>query len=145
MSLQKFSNTCINPDETFKLGEEIGKTLKGGEILLLEGNLGAGKTLLTKGLVSTLDFDSAEVTSPSFALVNFYKAKFDVFHIDLWRLEKSSDPGFEIGLEEVLENEDAIVIIEWAEYLNFDFTKRTVIRIKLEGDGNSPRRISLTQ
>ena len=85
---------CNSPDETFELGQQIGRGLAGGEILLLYGGLGAGKTLLTKGIMSGLGYDVDEVTSPSFALVNLYKAeRFDVYHIDLWRLEHSADPA----------------------------------------------------
>ena len=77
-----------SPEETFALGEQIGATLVGGEIVLLNGNLGAGKTLLTKGILNALDFDVDEVNSPSFTLVNLYRAeRFDIYHIDFWRLD----------------------------------------------------------
>ena len=106
------------PDETFELGEELGSELVGGEVILLTGGLGAGKTLLTKGILNALDFDVDEVTSPSFTLVNLYKApRFDVYHIDLWRAEPSGDPAFAVGLDEILEDETAVVIIEWADHL----------------------------
>src|SRR3982751_3464788 len=85
---------CKTPEETFDLGERFGETLCGGEMILLSGGVGAGKTLFTKGVLSGLGFDVDEVTSPSFTLVNLYKAdKFDVYHIDLWRLDGSADPA----------------------------------------------------
>ncbi len=136
---------CDTPEATFELGELIGSSLNGGELILLVGTLGAGKTLLTKGILNALDYDIDEVTSPSFTLVNEYQAKFDVFHIDLWRLDDASDAAFAVGLDEILEDERAVVIVEWAEKLkDFAFPEKT-IRIELEGDGDSPRKITLTE
>lgn len=132
-----------SPEETFELGERIGGDLSGGEVLLLTGGLGAGKTLLTKGILNALDFDVDEVTSPSFALVNLYRAKFDVYHIDLWRIDEKVDPAAAVGLHDLMENEDAVFIIEWAEKLkNIDLGPR-VIRITIQGDGDDPREISI--
>ena len=135
---------CKTPDETFELGESIGEMLVGGEIILLKGTLGAGKTLFTKGILNSLDYDVDEVTSPSFTLVNEYKAKFNVFHLDLWRLdEKNSDISFAVGLYEILEDEKAIVIIEWSEKLaELDFDRK-ILEIELKGDGDDPRKISV--
>lgn len=135
---------CRTPDDTFALGQEVGEKLRGGEVVLLIGGLGAGKTLLTKGILDAVGFDVDEVTSPSFALVNIYRAeKFDVYHIDLWRLEAASDTAFAVGLEEILENESPVVIIEWAERLGSYRFERDVLRINLVGDGDEPREISI--
>jgi tRNA threonylcarbamoyladenosine biosynthesis protein TsaE len=134
---------CKTQNKTFKLGEKIGKSLHGGEILLLEGGLGAGKTLLTKGILSALDYDADEVTSPSFSLVNRYDAKFTVFHLDLWRIEKNA--AFAVGLDEMLDEKNCIIIIEWAERLeNLDF-EREIYKIKIEGDGVDARKIEITK
>src|SRR5215217_7415654 len=134
-----------SPEETFELGAALGRELRGGEIILLTGGLGAGKTLLTKGILSSLDFDIDEVTSPSFALVNLYRTgRFNIYHIDLWRSE-NGDAAFSVGLEEIIEEENAIVIIEWAERLgNFAFHS-LVYRIDLAGDGEEPRTIAITR
>lgn len=144
MSKQLGYNICSTPEEMLELGEKLGVSLEGGEVILLSGGLGAGKTLLTKGILNGLHFDAREVTSPSFTLVNLYKTrKFDVFHIDLWRLDEGSDIAFAVGLEEILEDEKAVVIIEWAERLAaFPFSS-TVIRIMIEGDGEEPRKIAV--
>ncbi len=136
---------CNTPEQTFRFGEEIGKSLVGGETILLYGTLGAGKTLLTKGIACGLEYDIDEVTSPSFTLVNLYKAKFDVYHIDLWRVGVAGDPVFAVGLEEILENESAVVVIEWAEHLpDFDFPRKT-IRIGIKGEGDGLREVSLLE
>ena len=136
---------CKTPQKTFDLGEKLGETLSGGEMILLSGGLGAGKTLLTKGILYALDFDVDDVTSPSFTLVNLYKTeKFDVFHIDLWRIDERSNAAIAVGLDEIIEDEKAVTIIEWAEKLsNFSFPE-SVLQITIEGDGDEPRRV-LTQ
>ncbi len=136
---------CESPETTFDLGENLGENLKGGEMILLSGGLGAGKTLFTKGILYALDFDIDEVTSPSFTLCNLYKANFDVYHIDFWRLDENSDVAFAVGLNEILEDETAIVVIEWAEHLKkFSFPAKT-LRVKIEGDGDQPRKIVISQ
>jgi tRNA threonylcarbamoyladenosine biosynthesis protein TsaE len=133
-----------SPETTFEIGAELGEQLKGGEIVLLTGGLGAGKTLFTKGILSSLGYDVDEVTSPSFALVNLYKAtRFDVYHIDLWRTDSAEDLTFSIGLPEILEDETAVVIIEWADRIGpFPF-ESVVYRVDIHGDGDGPRSISV--
>ncbi len=133
---------CKTPEEMFAFGERLGGSLRGGDVVMLYGGLGAGKTLLTKGILNGLDFDIDEVTSPSFSLVNLYKTKsFNVYHIDLWRLDGSKNPAEAVGLGEILENENAVTIIEWADRLgDFAFPDRT-ISVKIEGDGEAPRSI----
>ena len=135
---------CETPQDTFDLGEKIGESLTGGEMLLLAGGLGAGKTLLTKGILYALDFDVDEVTSPSFTLVNLYKTlRFDVYHIDLWRIDERSDAAAAVGLNEILEDTAAVTIIEWSERLTkFSFPEKT-FRITIEGDGDDARRITI--
>jgi tRNA threonylcarbamoyladenosine biosynthesis protein TsaE len=141
----KIENYVSNsPEETFEIGEKVGASLKVGDVVLLYGNLGAGKTLFTKGILYALDFDIDEVTSPSFTLVNLYKTdRFNVYHLDFWRLQENSDVAFAVGLREILEEENAVVIIEWSERLK-DFTfPGKVFSVKIEGDGDDPRKIEI--
>lgn len=131
-----------SPIATFDLGHELGAELRGGEIILLDGGLGAGKTLFTKGIMSALDYDIDEVTSPSFTLVNHYAANLNVFHLDLWRID--SDAAFAVGLEELLDDPLAVIIIEWPERLgSFSFNRR-VFRVEIKGDGDDIREIRIT-
>ena len=135
---------CKSPQDTFDLGERIGNQLRGGEIILLAGGLGAGKTLFTKGVLYALDYDVDEVTSPSFTLVNLYRAAFDVYHIDFWRLNDVEDVASAVGLGEILEDETAIVIAEWSERLKeINFPNR-IIHIAIKGDGDDARQIEIT-
>jgi len=132
-----------SPDETFSLGVEVGRELVGGEMILLTGGLGAGKTVIAKGIMSALDYDPDDVTSPSFTLVNLYRAKLEVYHIDLWRLDEGVDVEAAVGLDDIVANENAVVIIEWAEKLRDPEPGTTLIRIAIHGDGDDPRTISI--
>ena len=133
-----------SPEETFDLGEKLGETLRGGEAVLLSGGLGAGKTLFTKGILNALEFDIDEVTSPSFTLVNLYKTeKFDVYHIDFWRIEENSNPAFAVGLSEIVEDKTAVVVIEWAEKLKKFSFRGGVFCVSIEGDGDEPRSVTV--
>jgi tRNA threonylcarbamoyladenosine biosynthesis protein TsaE len=136
--------TCKTPEAIFTLGERLGGEIRGGDVLLLRGGLGAGKTLLTKGILHALGYDIDEVTSPSFSLVNLYKTeRFDIYHIDLWRIDEGSDAAFAVGLDDILDDPNAVVIIEWAERLGpRKFTSR-VVSIEIAGDGDEPRQITI--
>lgn len=135
--------TAKSPDEMFAIGEDIARSLAGGELILLVGGLGAGKTLLTKGIMGGLEFDIDEVTSPSFTLVNRYEAtNFDVYHIDLWRLDVGPQVAMAVGLEEIFEDENAVVIVEWADRLGDRQYDRSTTRIEIIGDGDEPRNVS---
>ena len=133
-----------SPESTFEIGRLVGSYIGPGDTVLLTGGLGAGKTLLTKGIVDSLGFDIDEVTSPSFTLVNLYRASnIDIYHIDLWRLDEKSDGAFAVGLDEIAEDQNHIVIIEWSERLG-DFRFRgKVLRIAIEGDGDVPRTVTI--
>lgn len=104
-------------DETFALGRRIGEQLTGRAIFLLTGDLGAGKTVFAKGLAAGLGIDPADVTSPSFTLINVHGGRLRFYHIDLYRLDAAASRT--LGLEEILEEENAVVVIEWAERLGF--------------------------
>ncbi len=95
----------VAAEETFSLGEQVGKQLIGGEILLLSGALGAGKTIFVKGIAAGLGIDKEEVTSPSFTLVNPYKGRLSLYHIDLYRLDPGASAAHAVDLDELLTNE----------------------------------------
>ena len=131
--------------ETFALGKQIGAQLSGGEVLLLNGPLGAGKTVFVKGLAAACDIDPEEVTSPSFTLVNPYMGRLPLFHIDLYRLDEGAAAAQAVDLEELLTDERAVIVIEWAERLrNYPLTT-DVWRINISGDGEAARRILISQ
>ena len=133
-----------SPEETFALGVQIGGALQGGEVLLLSGPLGAGKTILTKGLASALGLDPEEVTSPSFTLVNPYAGRLSLYHIDLYRLAEGPSAAHAVDLDELLSDESAVIVIEWAERLAGYRLPDNVWRIVIAGDGDEPRHVSIT-
>ena len=126
-------------EETFELGRKIGRGINGRKVFLLSGDLGAGKTVFAKGLAAGLEIDPADVTSPSFTLVNSYEGRLRMYHIDLYRLGPSACR--DLGLEEMLEDENAIVVIEWAERLGF--TPEGATEVVIEYLNDSERRIKL--
>ena len=130
-------------EETFALGQRIGAQLVGGEILLLDGPLGAGKTVFVKGLADALGIDREEVTSPSFTLVNPYAGRLRLYHLDLYRLDEGASAANAVDLEELLTDEDAVIVIEWAERLGSYPLSASAWHIRISGDGDSARKISV--
>jgi tRNA threonylcarbamoyladenosine biosynthesis protein TsaE len=146
--------TTNSAEETIAAGREIATHLRPPVLVLLKGDLGAGKTTLTKGIISGLGAAREEdVTSPTFNLVHEFRAPVatepgptreqpppKVYHVDLYRIETFHDLE-SLGLEDAL-SEKAIVIIEWPEH----FTLRTdwpTVEIRLEHAGGDARRITL--
>ena len=134
-----------NERETFDLGVRVGRQLSGGEIILLNGRLGAGKTILVKGVAHALAIDEEEVTSPSFTLVNPHRGTLLLYHIDLYRLDEGASAAHAVDLNEILTDENAVVIIEWAERMGRYPLPPYVLRVSITGDGDEPRRISISQ
>jgi tRNA threonylcarbamoyladenosine biosynthesis protein TsaE len=134
------------PEETFEAGRRVGARLAGGEILLLSGTLGAGKTVFAKGLAAGLGLDPSEVSSPSFTLVNRYgEGRLVLYHLDLYRLAEGASAAHAVELEELLADERAVIVIEWAERMGRYPLPSTVWRVEIEGDGEDPRRIRITR
>jgi tRNA threonylcarbamoyladenosine biosynthesis protein TsaE len=134
-----------NAAETFALGRQLGAQLNGGEVLFLNGPLGAGKTVFVKGLAAALDIDPEEVTSPSFTLVNPYAGRLPLFHIDLYRLDEGAAAAHAVDLEELLTDAGAVIVIEWAERLKNYPLIASVWRINISGDGDAARMISISE
>jgi len=119
--------TTHSPEETLALARRIGEQLKGGEIFLLRGDLGAGKTVFAKGLASGLGIDPADVTSPTFTLINTHEGRLRFFHVDLYRLDAGAHQG--LGLEEIFDDYNAVTVIEWAERLGVVPARATVVEM----------------
>lgn len=123
------------------MGREIGALLQPPVLVLLSGDLGTGKTTLTKGIVSGAGAaPEEEITSPTFTLVHVYHNGRRVFHVDLYRVSDAHDVET-LGLEDILA-EPAIVIVEWGERLTLR-TDWPVLRIHLEHVGEEIRRLSI--
>jgi tRNA threonylcarbamoyladenosine biosynthesis protein TsaE len=133
-----------SPEETQSRGREFGNFLQGGEVVLLSGQLGAGKTLFVKGIAYSLGIPEDEVTSPSFTLVNHYLGRLKLYHIDLYRLNEGAQAAYAVDLDELLMDESAVIVIEWAERMSSYPLPEPVWRIQITGDGDEPRSISIT-
>jgi tRNA threonylcarbamoyladenosine biosynthesis protein TsaE len=128
-------------EETTRWGREFAKRLKRPVLVLLTGDLGSGKTTLTKGIVAGLGAASEdEVTSPTFTLVHVYGSTNKVYHGDLYRIESLHD--FEtLGLEDVFSS-PAVVILEWSERFPLQ-SSWPQIRLQIEHLGGDTRRIAV--
>ena len=134
--------TSHSEEETFALGAKVGAYLSGGEIILLSGPLGAGKTIFVKGIASALQIETDEVTSPSFTLVNRHGGgRLTLYHMDLYRLQMGASAAHAVDLDELLTEEAAIFVIEWAERMGRYPLPQPVWRISITGDGDAPREI----
>ena len=105
-----------SPAGTFQLGRRIGKRLAGGSTISLIGEMGCGKTLLTRGICTGMGLPTRYVNSPTFVFVNEYRGgSLTVYHMDLYRLENIEE-GFGIGILDYLaKGESGVIIVEWAE------------------------------
>jgi tRNA threonylcarbamoyladenosine biosynthesis protein TsaE len=143
IQLPEGETVSASPEQTFNFGFQIGERLDGGEILLLKGPLGAGKTILVKGICAALGIDEDEVTSPSFTLVNPYEGRLRLYHLDLYRLEEGASAAHAVDLDELLSDEQSVIVIEWAERMGQYPLPGNVWMITISGDGEAPRIIKV--
>lgn len=132
-----------SPEQTRQIAADFAKTLKAGDVVLYEGDLGAGKTAFTKGIGEALSVEEA-VTSPTFAIVNEYEGRLPLFHFDLYRLENYDDL-YSIGFFDYL-TRGGIIAAEWSENIpdlaaDLDDGKRAVYTVRIEKTGDNSRRI----
>lgn len=121
------------------MGFSIGRKLKAGDIVTLEGDLGAGKTTLVKGIARALDIHE-EITSPSFTLISEYTGMLPLYHMDLYRIQDEEE-FYNLGIEELLYAK-GISIIEWGAKADFLPENRIRIDITIGSDGTRTIRIS---
>lgn len=137
-TIEVFSKSA---EETFLVGELLGRGATGGEVVGLSGPLGAGKTVFVKGLAKGLEVTDSYVSSPTFILVHPHEGRLPLYHIDLYRLEKESEAEG-IGLEEYLEG-DGVAAVEWVERA-LHFLPRSRLMVSLQYKEGDRREIVLT-
>jgi tRNA threonylcarbamoyladenosine biosynthesis protein TsaE len=115
-------------EETLALGKKIAQSAKNGDIFCLDGDLGVGKTVFTKGFALGLGIDE-HITSPTFTIVNEYKGKFPFYHFDVYRIG-DPDEMYDIGYEEYFFG-DGVCLVEWAELIE-ELIPETAIHITIE-------------
>jgi tRNA threonylcarbamoyladenosine biosynthesis protein TsaE len=127
--------------QTYTIARDLAKTLPTPAHVLLYGDLGAGKTLFAKGLSEGFGVtDVSEVSSPTFTLINEYSGRVKIYHIDLYRIEPGRLEG--LGLEEIFDDPNAAVIVEWAERLG-TFETPGALKVFLSYVDDHSRRIDL--
>ncbi len=130
---------CRSPEETQALGTRLGRRLREGAVVACTGELGAGKTCFLQGLARGLGV-TADVTSPTFVLVNLYQGRLPVYHIDAYRTESLSEL-VDVGIEEMIHG-SGVTIIEWADKI-LPLLPSTAITVAIRGLGDEPRDIEL--
>lgn len=141
-------HTTNSTKETTNLGKKIASSLKGGDIVLLKGNLGAGKTTLVKGIAEYFGIGQDGVVSPTFTLMQEYtinKKQLTInklIHIDTYRLENEEEL-IEIGVEDYLGDPETVCIIEWPEKLKKLLKNKKTIEISIEHIDEEKRKISI--
>jgi len=131
------SRRSSTPEETAALGEALGRTLGPGDVVALYGELGSGKTCLVQGLVRGLGVTSA-ATSPTFVLINEYRGRLPVHHVDAYRTGTLTEL-MDLGLLDLMGG-DGVTLLEWADRAEPLLPPRT-IRVRIEGVGDEPRAI----
>ncbi|MCP8617821.1 tRNA (adenosine(37)-N6)-threonylcarbamoyltransferase complex ATPase subunit type 1 TsaE [Salirhabdus salicampi] len=126
-----------NPDETIQFAQKLGRLLKEGDVITLEGNIGAGKTTFTKGLAKALNIKRT-VNSPTFTIVKEYEGSLPLYHMDAYRLEDGVE---DIGFDEYFHS-DGITVVEWPQNVS-EFLPRDYLKVMIEYDGEAQRKITL--
>ncbi len=134
--------TSNSPEETMAFGRDLGRQLAGGEVLAIVGPLGSGKTHLIKGIAEGAGApDRSQVNSPTFVIVNEYRGRLDLYHIDAYRLESADD--FErLGVDDLYYPE-SVVLIEWADRVETAIADTDSIRVTLSHAGPHTRTIRI--
>ena len=133
------SQATTSAEETDAAGQRLGATLAAGDVVALTGELGAGKTVFVQGVVRALGV-TIGATSPTFVLVNEYRGRLPVHHVDAYRTTSLAEL-LDLGLEEMMDG-DGVTIIEWAERLEPVLPARAV-RVRIAGVGDEPREITV--
>lgn len=134
-----YTITTNTPDETKGLGERLGRLLKDGDIICLHGELGAGKTTFVQGIARGLGVKEGFITSPTFVIVNEYKGRLPLYHIDLYRLNSIAEIE-DIGILEYLKGK-GVTVIEWAEKAE-EMLPEERLSVYLESLGGDKRMIT---
>ena len=135
------AHTSRSEEETAAIARALAAELRAGDILLLSGNLGAGKTAFVRGLAEGLGVDPREVSSPTFTLVHEYRGgRLTLYHVDLYRLNRAATD--DLGLEE-LGVRDGVLAIEWPDRLTHALDGARQVQIEIVDD--TTRRISLDE
>jgi tRNA threonylcarbamoyladenosine biosynthesis protein TsaE len=122
----------VNSDNslgTADIGYKIASCLKQGDVVILQGPLGVGKTVFIKGVLAAFGIDKGEVLSPTFTIIREYKVKFNIYHMDFYRLQRKEEL-FNLGYQNYLYQPQGITLLEWGERIESNL--KNYIKIKLD-------------
>jgi tRNA threonylcarbamoyladenosine biosynthesis protein TsaE len=129
-------------EETFDLAYRISEAINEPAVFLLQGDLGVGKTVFAKGVGAGLDIDPADVNSPTFTIVNRHMGRMPLYHLDLYRIAGGANEVYDLGLDEILAEPEAVIVIEWPERLG-DFAIPNAYRVVIDDLGGDERSVSV--
>lgn len=135
--MEEFKIRTTSPEETSALAEKLGTLLDAGDVVTLEGDLGAGKTTFTKGLAKGLGVKRV-VNSPTFTIIKEYKGRVPFYHMDVYRLEDSDE---DLGFEEYFDGE-GVTVVEWARFIA-DRLPEDRLNINISRTGDEDRELKL--
>jgi tRNA threonylcarbamoyladenosine biosynthesis protein TsaE len=143
MSLIPEKCTTSSPEETEALGVQTGERVEAGTVIALSGELGCGKTVFSRGLARGLGVDEP-VTSPTFPIVqSYFGGRLTLHHIDVYRLG-GSEEAVAFGIEEYLDDPDAVVVVEWAQRLEPLLEHYSCMHIQFMPDGPTVRHLTVS-
>ncbi|MFS0865363.1 tRNA (adenosine(37)-N6)-threonylcarbamoyltransferase complex ATPase subunit type 1 TsaE [Fredinandcohnia sp. 179-A 10B2 NHS] len=136
--MENYELVTNSPDETLNFSLRLAEKLQPGDVITLEGDLGAGKTTFTKGLAKGLGI-TRTVNSPTFTIIKEYQGRLPLYHMDVYRLENSDE---DLGFDEYFEG-DGVTVVEWAHLIEEQLPNERLI-ISIEHQGDTSRKISVT-
>ncbi|UII56227.1 tRNA (adenosine(37)-N6)-threonylcarbamoyltransferase complex ATPase subunit type 1 TsaE [Cytobacillus spongiae] len=135
--MKPFELKTSTPEETMEFSKRLGQLLQAGDVLTLEGDLGAGKTTFTKGLAKGLDI-AKTVNSPTFTIIKEYRGRLPLYHMDVYRVEDSFE---DLGFDEYFDGE-GVTVVEWAHLIQEQLPKE-LLEIQLFHGEEDSRRIQM--
>ncbi|WP_174735142.1 tRNA (adenosine(37)-N6)-threonylcarbamoyltransferase complex ATPase subunit type 1 TsaE [Mesobacillus harenae] len=133
--MQPFQFVSEQPEQTLELAKRLGKALKAGDVLALEGDLGAGKTTFTKGLAQGLEIKRI-VNSPTFTIIKEYQGRLPLYHMDVYRVEDAFE---DLGFDEYFTGE-GVTVVEWAHLIESQLPLE-ILTVYLYHENDTARKI----
>lgn len=143
MSVSDYICKSVSPAQTKALGEILGGILREGTVIVLQGDLAAGKTQFVQGLAKGLGIAPAEVQSPTFALLHIYSGRLTLYHFDWYRIEDDAELE-QLGFSEYIDAGEGVVAIEWGERFNQWLPPDALWITFTPGDDSNERQITFT-
>ncbi|MFN4244732.1 MAG: tRNA (adenosine(37)-N6)-threonylcarbamoyltransferase complex ATPase subunit type 1 TsaE [Brevinematia bacterium] len=140
--MRKYSFISFSEEETKKIARKLAEKIRQGDVVILSGEFGSGKTVFSKGLCSYFSVEESEVSSPSFTLLNIYQGTIKIYHLDLYRIEKLDETDYQM-FQEYIEDEKAVKLIEWNK-MNIEIPFKT-FKVEIKHINENTREIIIEE